>query len=309
MKRRTFLIGLVVLGIIVAGVLFLDPTRSLLGWVSGETFFKDRPSSYWAKKLAQTDPATRTDAIQTITDAKAEALPLLMELLSRKDSQESVAELRLTTIDLLGKLGGDAKPAVSSLISLLKDSDPHIRTVSGKSLLLIGDPPPEALPIFIEMLNTPEKLIAAKALSNYKAQAKEAIPALTKLLRDPDIDVRWNASKTLGKIGPDSKVSIAEIVAQLQDEQALVREHAAEALGDIGLDAAIAIPELVRVLTDPDTRVRRDAIRSLGQVGPDAKKFIPEMLPLIDDPAQIVREAALKTIRTLDPNIPLKEKE
>ena len=75
-----------------------------------------------------------------------------------------------------------------------------------------------------------------------------AVPALTRLLRSPDRELRDQAAQTLARIGPDA------------DE---------------------AVPDLLAALDDPDEDVRRSVIRALGQIGPAAADAVPALLGVI----------------------------
>jgi HEAT repeat protein len=110
---------------------------------------------------------------------------------------------------------------------------------------------------------------------------------------------RWEAIRTLGKIGPDAKPAMPVLIASLNDEEEKVREHAAESLGEIG--DATAVPHLIRMLGDSAARVRRDAVRSLGQFGPAAKSSLPAIEKLLTDKEELVREAAKTALRRIDP--------
>ena len=111
---------------------------------------------------------------------------------------------------------------------------------------------------------------------------------------------RWEAIRTLGKIGRDSKPAVPMLIDALKDDDELVREHAAEALGDIG--SPEAIPHLTRALEDEAGRVRRDAVSSLGRFGPAAKAALPKAEKLLQDSEPLVREAARAALRRIDPD-------
>lgn len=310
MKRKTLLL-LVALVVLLAAIgLYLDPSRRLLGLVRGETFFQDRPSSYWAAALTSRDPATQSEAIQKLTDAKTVGIPLLVELVESNPGADATSiGARTEALNLLGKVGESDQKAVDALIRSLQDADPNLRVVAAKGLGTAKvELPDSAIPILIEMLTGKEKVTPIRVLSKYGKRAEAAIPELRELLQDEDAEVRWNASRTLGKIGPASKVALPDLYPHFGDQNDQVREHAAETIGDIGPEAAAGIPYLEKALTDPYAKVRRDAVRSLGQLGAVAKGSLPKMLPLLDDKEELVREAARKAIRILDPNISVEGK-
>jgi HEAT repeat protein len=303
MKRRLIL-GLVVgLALIAVGV-WLEPTGVVLGWMNGEAFYQNRPARYWGRALTSSDPATQAQTHQALKDGGRSAVPVLVEILQQNDN----AEGRWKAADLLGRLGPDAReaqPALAALTAALNDADSHVRNVAATALASIGPAGPDAIPLLQELLATPDCLPALRALARY---GPDAAPALGKILvqlnHKGDSEIRWNAARTLAKIGPAAKEAAPRLVAAMKDPEPLVREHAAEALGEIGLDAKETIPALVEALKDPDARVRRDAVRSLEQMGSAAKPVLSSIRPLLQDKDEKVRKAAHTSLQQIDPPTP-----
>jgi HEAT repeat protein len=136
----------------------------------------------------------------------------------------------------LGKIGPDAKGAVTDLSQLLLDGEPAIRQAAADALAQIGP------------------------------GAEKAAPMLAALLRDPTPDVRFAASKALIQIGPAAKAAVPEATAALDDCQWDARRQAADALGGIAESAATAIPALTHHLADPEPAVRISAAAALASV-------------------------------------------
>jgi HEAT repeat protein len=234
---------------------------------------------------------------------------VLIELLEEPGSD--AAELRWNAAEILGEIGRDASLAGRSLLAALDDQDQHVRAVAARALPAVGVPAEQALEPLRDMLKQDQAIVAARVISEYKANARPALADLVDVLTDKTLDseTRWNAARTIGKIGPDAAEAIPVLVASLEDNVDTVREHAAEALGDIGPPAGGSVQALVAVLDDPATRVRRDAVRSLGQVGEEAVVAVPEIKNLLDDPEEIVREAARNTLLAIAPEeLPKKKK-
>ena len=94
-------------------------------------------------------------------------------------------------------------------------------------------------------------------------KAKEVVPALERLLHDPDRDVRQEVLVALGQCGKP------------------------------------AVPALIEALKDLDSNILVRAAEALGRIGPEAKEAIPALLPLLKDDIEEVRNvagAALKKI-------------
>ncbi len=88
---------------------------------------------------------------------------------------------------------------------------------------------------------------AAQALGRIGAAAVEP---LTVALRDPDSEVRLQATIALARIGPDAAPAVPLLVQALRDDSTEVRIGAARALGQIGPGASAAVPNLIEALRD-----------------------------------------------------------
>ncbi len=293
-KRWLLTIPLVV--VLAAAGAWFEPTRTVRGWARGEPFFAGRSANYWATKLESSDPKEQMRAPLALEEGKGAAVPVLIQLLG--SPRETV---RATAAGILTRIGPPAVDAVPALQARLDDDDANVRAVSAKALAAIKPTDPDVIKSLAGKLRGADRDFVIRPLSAAGAAARAAVPDLTAIARDASLPplTRWEAIRTLGKIGPDSKPAVPVLVAALTDADAFVREHAAESLGEIG--AAEAIPDLTRILADPSPRVRRDAVRSLGQFGAAAKSALPEVEKLVNDPNDDVRDAAKKSLRQIDP--------
>jgi HEAT repeat protein len=295
-RRRTILIALLILVLgVVAGATLFDPANRVRGWVGGEPFYQGRAASAWRNDLADPDEQKATAARDALTAGKADAVPMCEWLIA--NSPDSKARWR--AVDALGRMGKDVPAAGPPLAAALADPDPLVRAVATRSVGEFAPDVPGAVPALVRLFPDVD---AIRSVASFKAAGGEAVPQLIGLLRHEDSVVRWNAARTLGKIGLPATIAIPNLIAIMEaDPEALVREHGAEALGDIGPAAAEAVPALAKALKDPAPKVRRDAVRSLGQIGPLATPVLGEVRALMSDPEPIVREAAVTAARRIDP--------
>ncbi|MDH3592932.1 MAG: HEAT repeat domain-containing protein, partial [Planctomycetota bacterium] len=129
---------------------------------------------------------------------------------------------------------GDVDRAVRELTKALQSSDETTRTVAVHDLGYLG------------------------------ARARPAVPALTALLQDPEMDVRRAVLRTFERVPPKD---LKPVVKSLRDPKREVREAARdlfEAVGDRGVTALI-----VALASDPDARA--SAAACLGRLGSKAK--------------------------------------
>jgi hypothetical protein len=92
----------------------------------------------------------------------------------------------------------------------------------------------EAVPMVAEELAYPDLRVRRSALDVLEMSgplALPALPALTRALRDPDRFVRWSAVRTLGKLGPSvAPQTRADLTRLLLDPDVDLRKAAANAL-------------------------------------------------------------------------------
>jgi HEAT repeat protein len=141
---------------------------------------------------------------------------------------------------------------------------------------------------------------ARKLLACFRAEAAPAVPALSKLLKDPDSDVRRKAALALGVIGPEGKRAAPVLMEILKDDDALLDHPAAAfALGRLGQHGAVAVPVLVGALRAESDLTRGAAAAALGQIGPRARAAQPALRRALRDASQDVRTCgALALLQT-----------
>jgi hypothetical protein len=124
----------------------------------------------------------------------------------------------------------------------------------------------------IESLKDPRRevrLEAIKYLEILNRPAADTVPALMRVFRDPDVDVRIQAVRAAIRAGMPARKGAAIAV------QALVPEHpdacclGAEILGDIGPPARLALPQLRSCLTASSVWVRMHAARAILKIDPN----------------------------------------
>jgi HEAT repeat protein len=212
-----------------------DPDQNVRG-AAYQALIMQGPKQYAQVEMllkSEKEPTVIASAISTIGNQGIAAkgfVPLVIAAL--KDPSPTV---RWNAAQALRNLGPDAKQAIPELAKLLDDENYNVRqnsvqalmnmTPESGSALALGlkskdlnirnqclnafannklqVKAPDAVPLLIEMLKDTApfvRLQAARALGNFGPEAKDAIPALTKLTLDPNVAVRNNAQQALQKI-------------------------------------------------------------------------------------------------------------
>ncbi|MGD0538277.1 MAG: HEAT repeat domain-containing protein [Verrucomicrobiota bacterium] len=231
--------------------------------------------------------------------------------------------LRITAVEMLGKLGPLAASAIPQLAAAMEDPGPMVLDVASA----LGSIGPPALPQLMVALRSPRSWVrvqAARVLGGdaFRPRIDEVLPALIAATGDPIPDVRKSALRSLDAL-KDPRAS-PTLAAALQDEDATVRELAVEALLKLGPAAASAAGAMRESLAHPrasgpfstdrssirlaaalwhatgdaNTALlleqslrgpdRRIAATVLGEIGPPAALFIPALSSCLE--AQIVDE-------------------
>ncbi len=170
--------------------------------------------------------------------------------------------------------------------------------------LRVGSNPNDIM-VLVKSLEGTENQVraqAAQALGNIGAEAKPAIPALLKLLRDEQNDVTSGMlADALAKIGPPAKQDIGLLREAIKDPNTKVRAYAAASIGALGPDAGSLLALLVKAASDKHAEVRQNAVRSLGKMGGNGKDtIVPALTTALQDSEHEVRVAAAQALENMD---------
>jgi len=184
----------------------------------------------------------------------------------------------------------------------LRDSSPTVRS-RGAEALGKGSGP-EVVAALAGALKDPDddvRLNASVGLWNQGPEATTAVPALLDALDDPVFGVRGWAMDELSRMpetAPRVVPHLVEVLAKRMED----RSNAIDALFWFGGDAAPAVPALREVLSNGQWFERRRAARTLGAIGTEARSCVPELRLQLRDEHEALREGGQSRARLVGRN-------
>lgn len=260
-----------------------------------------------------------TNAAVVLKELGTNAIPELIRLLKLKDSfvrkqvwrhlpslplrvRQAVAgkypppqaeAMREAAARALGRLGADARPAISALTSALRDPEGRVRWEAASALASMGK---QSVPVLINSLEesgAKTRHAAVYALGLIGPKASGAVPALTRRLDDQDAGVRNSAAYSLATVGLTGVMALLEarqqgsLPARLAAEQTLTNSY---------LPTLKATREFFQMTRSESPAERRQALLALGAIRPVGSTAIHASLEALEDPALEVQVAAIQTL-------------
>ncbi|MEQ8787232.1 MAG: HEAT repeat domain-containing protein [Pirellulaceae bacterium] len=221
---------------------------------------------------------------------------------------EHRAFARDQAINALREMGPKAKAAIEPLSKILQEPGPEPgrlsftrRSTQSPALDVLRQFGSSAAPALAEALkhgkNTETRESIAEALIELGADAKQAVPRLIEIIKDPHDDARYTAIWVLEAIGPSAKPAVPALIEILKTDNEVERLAAIRALERIGSEASDATPFVIQCLNeDTDGRVRRAAVDFLKAVGPAAIPALTDALASDSDFARTIAGGVLSGI-------------
>jgi HEAT repeat protein len=244
-----------------------------------------------------TDRDRRLSAIQILETMGGDAemaVPVLSQVLVDRD-----ARLRLAAVKALRAIGPKSKAAVPELIGALRDPNESVRIVTASLLSKLGLEAKPAIPALIDALGDQSQAVriqAIDALSAMGDEATAAVPQLNQALTDTNAEVRKSAASALGRMGAAAQLAVPNLATALKDSDKAVRLRALTSLGTLGPAAAAAVPDLIQVLRGDDRELRAFAALALGNIGAAAKQAVPDLIQALADPDKDLRAKAASAL-------------
>ena len=213
------------------------------------------------------------------------AVPWLIKLLqSNNVGVQEAAELALR------KIGGSQ--TVQALILLLESESVPVRNLAMDILREIGH---EDLESIINLLksNNPDLRIFAADILGFADSPLPVFPLCEALLKDPEVNVRYQAAVSLGKLG---KPEAADCLYQaLEEDEEWVKFAVIEALIKIRDESSLDV--LAKALDNVSELVGAMIVDALSEMG--SVKYVPLLLKKLDSSSTALRNKIIKALLNL----------
>ena len=243
--------------------------------------------------LDSTSATARLEAAEALGGIGPPAVPALLAVLTGAPPEGSRTEAQVAgAADALRRIG---RPAAAALVPVFGEASPALRRRIVEVLGAMGAQAIEALGEAVETPGHPHAGAAAAMLGELPGEGEGAAARLAPALGDPRFEVRWEARRSLRRLG----VSAADtMLAALEGTDPRVRWEAAQIL--------LALPEppierltstLTEVMGSADVEDRRRAVRALGALSGPVVRHVLE--GAIDDVDPLVRRSAIAQLGLL----------
>ena len=212
------------------------------------------------------------------------------------------AELRegkgdsIRIIEVLGRLGPEARGAVPELVVALGDTTETTREAAKDALRQIGR---GAVAPLIEALECEDATVrrhAASTLGEFGPDGRDAVPGLVEVLEDPSRGVRFASATAIGKIDPGDLGEAVPVLAEvLREGLRNQRRNAARVLERLDRVPEAAVSALEGALGDEDWAVRVHAAGAIGRVEGHAEEAVATLIRALKH-----RSFTTSTINALD---------
>jgi HEAT repeat protein len=177
-------------------------------------------------ELTSGDEHRAEAVVQKIAGFGEKAAMLLLELYCHSDSNGEVRWWALRAITEI-----PCEHSKTALTTALGDEDNGVRYCA--ALGLREQPTAQAIPALVDLLNSPDKLLARLASDALIHSGEEAVPALLAVMDSGPQTARLEAVRALAHIG--DKRSIPKLFGALEEGSAMLEYWANEGLEKMGI--------------------------------------------------------------------------
>ena len=227
-------------------------------------------------QLQDTDVQVRSSAAHALGNISADAVAAVPSLSDALIDEEP--EVRRGAAAALSSIGKRAQAALPALRSAIKDVDPRVRGTALVALANVSPDPEGELGVLAGALKDPEPSVRRSAVSALRIVGTAAVPHLAGTVEDEDSSVRFWAFVTLREFGPEARGAVPALLRALREGDPITVIRAARALARIGEGGEEVIEALTPLLIGSDVNLARTAAGVLGDLGPRAVPLLRDAL-------------------------------
>lgn len=173
-------------------------------------------------------------------------------------------------IEMLGRLGENARSSLPLLIKLLDSTDGVAYNLALESLTKIGARSPD---VMSELAKHTDDPLTVYQLGRYGQMAKSYGPLFVGLLDSPSHEIHTWSAHALVKTGFDETRGFRVLMADVAAGKSEDRCRAATALAALGSQATALIPNLRAYENDPDPQVAKEVRDAIVRIEKDDRIF------------------------------------
>lgn len=222
-----------------------------------------------------------SDALESVREGAYEAgeakLVAALPLLVQKLEQIRSSGVQEAVDTALRKIGG--KAVVDAVIPLLRSEDAPVRNISMDVLREVGKSDVSTLTGLLEDKDPDIRIFVADILGSTGSAV--AVPLLSNaLLRDPEVNVRYQAAVSLGELAyPEA----AEALNHALDDDEWVKFAVIEALTKVKSESSVGA--MLKALRSSSDLVAANIVEAIGEMGHiKAAPMLIELLPKSEGP-------------------------
>ena len=255
-------------------------------WLNREPVHQGRPLSEWVSETRSRDPAVKKAALAALQAMDEQAVTHLAGSLNR---DETVLERINRTIG--DKIPRRFKQMASGLLDVQRTVDRKREAVH--ALKMMGTNAQEAVPALGRLLRDPNVLLSSLAGTALAEMGPAAVPELISALDEGDYNVRANACSALGKLRTNALPAAPHLASILWTDTGPILGSASYALSRIGQGA---LPALEPAFKHTNWVTRRWAAYAVGFMVPGPVDAASSLYPLTRDPHPQVRLVAVQSL-------------
>jgi HEAT repeat protein len=181
----------------------------------------------------------------------------------------------------------------------LRSPDLAVRQNAFQVMRTLGSNAGDVVPALIRLLGDPDETVGTAVSWGLASVGYDAITPLSEAMETGSPTVRLRAMMAFEKMRPKPAGVLPLLAKRVLDEEMGNRLAAIATIRSFGAAGILAAPELGKALFDSNREVRVAAATAICDLGPDASALIPELVRSLGDPD--VRLLAVRTLGRIGP--------